>query len=132
MVILVDDEGQVLSVLPPANDPDLPVLIGVNPKGVIEKERRFVHAVQRGVELAGLLGRTFQGRPQVDVGNPDNVVAYVEGLKLQFGSSSFEEKWDRYQKLEPHLSEQAGPTRREAHNEIDLRYPGKVIVRERG
>lgn len=131
MALLLDEEGHALSVLPPTNDPGLPVLVGISPKGVLEKESRPLQAAQRGIELAGLLGRTFHGRPEVDVGNPENVVAYVEGLRLQFGESSFDEKWDRFQKLEPYLPEgKAG--RGEARSDIDLRYPGKVIVRDRG
>ncbi|MGH7233358.1 MAG: cell division protein FtsQ/DivIB [Nitrospiraceae bacterium] len=131
MALLLDDEAHALSVLPPANDPGLPVLVGLNPKDVLDKERRPLQAAQRGIELAGLLGRTFSGRPEVDVGNPDNVVAYVEGLRLQFGGSSFEEKWDRFHKLEPYLPE-GRSVRGEIHSDIDLRYPGKVIVRDRG
>ncbi len=131
MALLLDEEGHALSVLPPTNDPGLPVLIGISPKGVLEKESRPLQAAQRGIELAGLLGRTFHGRPEVDVGNPDNVVAYVEGLRLQFGDSPFDEKWDRLQKLEPYLPEgRAGWGG--ARSDIDLRYPGKVIVRDRG
>jgi cell division protein FtsQ len=131
MALLLDEEGHALSVLPPANDPGLPVLVGINPKGVLEKESRPLQAAQRGIELAGLLGRTFQGRPEVDVENPDNVVAYVEGLRLQFGESPFDEKWDRFQKLEPYLPE-GRPGRGEVRSDINLRYPGKVIVRDRG
>jgi cell division protein FtsQ len=131
MALLVDEEGHALSVLPPSNDPGLPVLVGINPNGVLEKEGRLLQAVQRGIELAGLLGRAFQARPEVDVGSFDNVVAYVEGLRLQFGESPFEEKWDRYQKLEPYLPNNIGAARGEIHHDVDLRYPGKVIVRER-
>lgn len=132
MALLLDEEGQALTVLSPATDPGLPVLVGIDPKNVLDKESRPVRAARRGIELAGLLGRTFQGRPEVDMGNPENAVAYVEGLRLQFGESSFEEKWDRFQKLESSLPEGAVPGRVEGRHDIDLRYPGKVIVRDRG
>ena len=132
MALLLDEEGHPLSVLSPTDDPGLPVLMGIDPKGVLERDNRPLQTARRGIELAGLLSRTFHGRPEVDVGNSDNVVAYVEGLRLQFGRSSFEEKWDRYQKMELSLPASASYGWRESRSDIDLRYPGKVIVRERG
>jgi cell division protein FtsQ len=132
MTLLLDEEGHALSVLSPAEDPGLPVMTGINPKGLLAKEGRLLLAAQRGIELAGLLTRTFQGRPRIDMTNPDDVVAYLDGLRLQFGPSPFEEKWERYRTIEPYLAVSAGPGHGEVRNEIDLRYPGKVIVRERG
>jgi cell division protein FtsQ len=132
MTLLLDDEGHALSILPTTNDPGLPVLVGINPKGVLGKEAQPLQAAQRGIELASLLERTFDGRPEVDVANPENAVAYVEGLRLQFGASPFQEKWDRYQKVEQYLPAGGGHARGEGRNDIDLRYPGKVIVRDRG
>jgi hypothetical protein len=95
-------------------------------------ERDLIKTAQRGIEVAGMLTRTFDGRPEVDVGNGENVVAYVQGLRLQFGGSSFEEKWDLYRKLEPHVAGNLSNGRADGRSDIDLRYPGKVIVRERG
>ena len=131
VTLLLDEEGHPISMLSPTDDPGLPVLIGINPRGMLERENRPLQMARQGIELAALLSRTFHGRPEVDVGNPDNVVAYVEGRRLQFGRSSFEEKWDRYQKMELYLPTSAGYGHRESRSDIDLRYPGKVIVRER-
>jgi cell division septal protein FtsQ len=133
--LLLDEEGHVLSVLSEATEPGLPILVGLNPKRLMSGERELIQTAQRGIELAGILTRTFDGRPEVDVANGNNVVAYVQGLRLQFGGSAFEEKWDLYRKLEPHVvGSLSNPNhdRTEGRSDIDLRYPGKVIVRERG
>lgn len=133
--LLLDEDGHVLSVLSEATEPGLPVLVGLNPKRLMSGEREPIQTAQRGIELAGILARSFDGRPEVDVANGDNVVAYVQGLRLQFGTSAFEEKWELYRKLEPHVLSSLNSgnhDRTDGRSDIDLRYPGKVIVRERG
>ncbi len=130
--VLLDEEGRPLTLLSESNEPALPVLFGINPKRVTNGDAEWLTAARKGIELAALLSRTFDGRPEVDVSNPDNVVAYVQGLRLQFGTAEFEEKWNLYRKLEPHVAGAAGHGRSDGQSEIDLRYPGKVIVRERG
>jgi cell division protein FtsQ len=135
MTLLLDEEGHPLSVLSEGTEPGLPILVGLNPKRLMSGERELIKTAQRGIEVAGMLTRTFDGRPEVDVANGENVVAYVQGLRLQFGGSSFEEKWDLYRKLEPHVAgnlSNLNHGRADGRSDIDLRYPGKVIVRERG
>ncbi len=130
--ILVDREGQVLSVGKEIEDPHLPVVHGVDPKGLIEGESQSRRAVQAGIEVAGLLAQAFSGRAEVDAGNPYNVLARVEGLRFQFGSSSFREKWGLYQQVRSALLASTQAEDQVLSGEIDLRYPSKVIVRERG
>jgi cell division septal protein FtsQ len=135
LTLLLDEEGHPLSVLSEETEPALPVLVGLNPRRLMSGERDLIKIAQRGIEVAGMLARTFDGRPEVDVANGENVVAYVQGLRLQFGGSSFEEKWDLYRKLEPHVVgslNNLNHGRADGRGDIDLRYPGKVIVRERG
>jgi cell division septal protein FtsQ len=135
MTLLLDEEGHALSVLSQGTEPGLPILVGLNPTRLMSGERELIKIAQNGIEVAGMLARTFDGRPEVDVANGENVVAYVQGLRLQFGGSSFEEKWDLYRKLEPHVAgnlNNPNHGRADGRSEIDLRYPGKVIVRERG
>jgi hypothetical protein len=150
MTLLLDEEGHPLSVLSESTEPGLPILVGLNPKRLMSGERDLIKAAQRGIEVAGMLARTFDGRPEVDVSNGENVVAYVQGLRLQFGGSSFEEKWELYRKLESHVANHSNSPnipnnpnslhslnhlnhgRTDGRSDIDLRYPGKVIVRERG
>ena len=144
MTLLLDEEGHPLSVLSESTEPGLPILVGLNPKRLMSGEREVIKAARRGIEVAGMLARTFDGRPEVDVANGENVVAYVQGLRLQFGGASFEEKWELYRKLESHVTgNPSNPNnlssfnhlnhgRADGRSDIDLRYPGKVIVRERG
>jgi len=130
--LLLDEEGRVLSVLGEEDDPVLPVLVGVDPRRLIQGQAQSRQVARAGIELAGLVGQAVEGRPQVDAGNPENLVASVQGLRFQFGPSSFEEKWDRYRRLQPTLRARADNGSGQFRSEIDLRYPGKVIVRERG
>jgi len=130
--LLLDEEGRVLSVLGEEDDPVLPVLVGVDPRRLIQGQAQSRQVARAGIELAGLVGQAVEGRPQVDAGNPENLVASVQGLRFQFGPSSFEEKWDRYRRLQPTLRARADNRSGQFRSEIDLRYPGKVIVRERG
>jgi cell division protein FtsQ len=142
MPLLLDGEGYVLTVLAEADDPDLPLLLGIDPKALMLGEAPSRRAAQAGIRLAGLLGDEFQGRPEVDMGNPENTVVYIQGLRFQFGPSSFEEKWERYRKINTHCTQPGNgcPTLHVSadggqggnRHDIDLRYPGKVIVRERG
>jgi cell division protein FtsQ len=132
MTVLLDEEGHPLSILGELHEPQLPVLVGLNPKLLLNGDAGSIRAAQKGVELANVLTRTFEGRPEIDVTNRDNFVASLHGVRLQFGSSAFDEKWNRYQKIESHLAESLTNGRADGRSDIDLRYPGKVIVRERG
>lgn len=130
--LLLDSEGHVLTALTEATEPDLPLLSGIDYQGLVLGEAKPRQAAQAGIRLAGLLGNQFEGRAEVDMGNPDNAVVYIQGLRFQFGAASFEEQWERYRKVEHALSVDANGGQGAERNEIDLRYPGKVIVRERG
>ncbi len=130
--LLMAEDGQVLSVLSQPEETGLPILTGIDPRRLMFGDERPRQAALAGIRLADLLGQSFRGRAEVDVSDPQNAVAYVRGLRFQFGSTPFEDKWDRYRKLEPAFRASLGERQAEGRNEIDLRYPGKVIVRERG
>lgn len=130
--LLLDKEGQVLTPLSVLEGAEFPILIGVDPDRVMQGDDRARQLVRNGIRLAGLLGDEFDGLPEIDLGNPENAVAYVQGLRFQFGPASFEEKWERYRKIDRTLHVSVGDEQASPKHEIDLRYPGKVIVRERG
>ncbi len=130
--VLVDQDGHVLSVLGPAEDLRLPVLRGIDPNRLIHGEALPQNTVRAGIEVARLVAEVFDGRPEVDVRNPSNLVASVNGLRFEFGSASFQEKWALYRKIRPALHVSVGSGPEASAREIDLRYPKKVIVRERG
>jgi cell division protein FtsQ len=132
MSLLLDGEGSVLTVLAAGEDPGLPVLLGVDPRELVRGETRAREAARAGIRVAGLLSEEFEARPEVDMGKPENTVAYIKGLRFQFGPAALEEQWARYQKVTTMRAGAEDRTAGPAGNEIDLRYPGKVIVRERG
>lgn len=130
--VLVDEDGHVLSVLGPAEDLRLPVLRGIDPNRLVHGEALSRDTVRAGIEVARLVTEVFDGRPEVDARNPSNLVASVNGLRFEFGSASFREKWALYRKIRPALHVSVGSGPEASAREIDLRYPKKVIVRERG
>lgn len=162
MILLLDGEGAVLSVLKEDDKPLLPVLVGMDPRELMRGDPDSRQLAWTGIRLAAWLGDTFGGRAEVVVADPENVMGSVNGLRFQFGASPFEEKWDRYRKVEQALHARAddgrggavthctdhavnesppapsgamGSRQRASGDgcpEIDLRYSGKVIVRERG
>jgi cell division protein FtsQ len=124
---LLDEEGVVLSALVDQDHPELPVVVGVDPKRLLLGDDRLRRAAQSGVKLAGLLAQSLDGRPEVDVSDPEHTVAYVQGMRFQFGASPFDEQWERYRAVEPVRRIGAG----KRQPDIDLRFSDKVIVRER-
>ena len=130
--LLLDEEGHVLSVLKQVDDLELPMILGINPRRVMHGEAQSRQAVQAGIEVASLMEQVFPGRPEVNAGNPSNVIASLRGLRFQFGAPPFEKKWNLYRRIRPALRGTAAPGAAALGTEIDLRYPSKVIVRERG
>ena len=124
---LLDEEGVVLSALAEQDHPELPVVVGVDPKRLLLGDERLRHAAQSGIKLAGLLAQSLDGRPEVDMSDPEHAVAYIQGMRFQFGSSPFDEQWERYRAVEPVRRTGAG----KGQSDIDLRFSDKVIVRER-
>jgi cell division septal protein FtsQ len=130
--MLLDTEGAVLTTLPGTDDSILPVLVGIDPVRLREGEASVRRVAQAGIRLANLLGESYQGRPEVDLSNPDNAVGTVQGLQFAFGSAAFEEKWMQYHKVAETVGARLVDGSEGGRRLIDLRYPGKVIVRERG
>ncbi len=54
-------------------------------------------------------------------------MAYVQGMRFRFGTAPLEEQWERYRAVEPVRRTGSG----KEQPDIDLRFPDKVIVRER-
>jgi cell division protein FtsQ len=131
--LLLDGEGAVLTGLSTVEDVGLPVLTGLDGSRLREGESRTREAVQRGLSLAALMAQNSDGVPLIDLREPENAIGYLQDLRFDFGTTGFEEKWVRYQRIQAALRPASmvagGPDLRRA---IDLRYPGKVIIRERG
>jgi cell division protein FtsQ len=129
---LSDENGHLLAKLGSQDDPTLPLLVGLEPKPLLLGEPRVRNAVQSGVVLAKLIANTIEGRVEVDLANPSNVVASANGVRFQFGNDSLVDQWERFQKVKPSFRAVAFDGRKREASEIDLRYDNRVIVRERG
>jgi len=124
---LLDDEGAVLTALAEHEHEELPVVVGVDHKRLLQGDARLRQAAQHGIKLAGLLAQSLDGRAEIDVSDPEHAVAYVQGMRFQFGPAPFDEQWERYRAVEPVRRAGTGKGR----PDIDLRFSDKVIVRER-
>lgn len=129
---LSDESGHLLAKLGSQDDPTLPLLIGLESKLLLLGDPRTRNAVQAGVVLAKLIANTIEGRVEVDLANPSNVVASTDGVRFQFGNDSLVGQWERFQKVKPSFRAVAFDGRKREASEIDLRYDNRVIVRERG
>jgi cell division protein FtsQ len=129
---LSDDSGHMLARLGQADDDALPMLTGIDPQALLRGEERVRQTIMSGIELAKLVGHTYEGRLQVNVENPANLVASVRGVLFQFGEESVGEQWERFRRVKPSLKTLNFDGQGGAAQEVDLRYENRIIVRERG
>ena len=129
---LSDESGHLLAKLGRQDELTLPLLIGLEPKSLLRGDARVRNSVQSGVVLAKLIGNSIEGRIEVDLANPSNVVASANGIRFQFGADALVDQWEQFQKVKPSLKTASFDGRKHEGSEIDLRYDNRVIVRERG
>jgi cell division protein FtsQ len=128
---LSDEGGYLLAKLGRQDDQTLPLLIGLDRQALQRGEARVRNAVQSGVVLAKLMAITFDGRVEIELANPSNVVASANGVRFQFGGDSLVDQWERFRKVKPSFKTASSDGRKREVSEIDLRYDNRVIVRER-
>lgn len=129
---LSDETGAVLGRLGAQDDTTLPLLTGVDAKLLAQGDARLRHTVQSAVTLARVMAHTIDGRVELDLTHPSNVVASTKGLRFQFGDDALVDQWDRFQKVKASLKTAAFEGKKREGSEVDLRYDNRVIVRERG
>lgn len=129
---LSDEGGHVLARLGQADDDLLPMVTGIDSAGLLRGDGAVRQAIISGIELAKLVGHTYEGRLQVNVANPSNLVASVRGIQFQFGEEAVGDQWDRFQRVKPTLKTLNFDGYGHGANEVDLRYENRIIVRERG
>jgi cell division protein FtsQ len=129
---LSDEAGHVLARLGQIDDEALPMVTGVDPKGLLQGDGAVRQAIMSGIELAKLVGHTYAGRMQVNAANPSNLVASVRGVQFQFGDEAVGDQWERFQLVKPTLKTLNFDGHGRGANEVDLRYENRIIVRERG
>ena len=123
---LLGEQGHVLSSVPKGQFPSLPKVKGLTPKALRDTHGRAREQARKGIQVAAILFNELHAVPTVNIEHESTVVADVPGFRFQFGSS-FEDQWQRFRALYPSIQAEMKAT----HKEVDLRYPGKVILRER-
>lgn len=129
---LTDEEGHVLAKLGETDGARLPLLTGLEAVRLLNGDEQTREVVASAIELARLIGRTLDGRLEINAADPRHLSATVKGVRFQFGASEVAEQWDRFRRVKPSLRAMSGDDGGARGNDVDLRYPGRVIVRERG
>lgn len=129
---LSDETGHLLARLGHADNETLPMVTGIDLQALLQGDSGARRAIVSGIELAKLVGHTYDGRLQINAANPANLVASVRGVHFQFGEDALREQWDRFERVKPTLKTLSFEGQGRGVNEVDLRYENRIIVRERG
>ncbi len=126
-MMVLDQSGIVLSNRVRPEQTDLPILEGINPTLLLNEDPGSQRTLQKGMKVAGWVLQRFESKPVVQIKSPDEIFADVQGVRFQFGAEP-ESQWKRYQLLNSTIHAK----NKSEWKEIDLRYPRKVIFRQRG
>jgi len=129
---LCDEDGYVLNRLGQLDNDALPLVTGIDLPGLVQGTESVRHAVVSGIELARVVGQSFDGRLHVLADNPSNLVALVQGMRFQFGDEALKEQWERFRRVNSTLKAQNFDGLGRNVREVDLRYENRIIVREGG
>jgi cell division protein FtsQ len=129
---LTDEEGVVLARLGAQDQTTLPLLVGVDGRLLMQGDLRLKQRLQSSIELAKSMAETLDGRIEIDLSHPENLVASTKGVRFHFGSDVLKEQWERFMKVKAAFRIPAFDGRKHEGQEVDLRYDSRVIVRERG
>lgn len=124
---LVDAEGHVLPGAPDSWTSTLPVLQGLSAPLLLKGDPAGQEKVKQGIRAARLLTAEFKLPVVVTFKESGIMTVRADALEFTF-SDSVADQWQRYLVLASRVRPNFDT---EAMN-IDLRYPGKVIVRPRG
>ncbi|MCP9438519.1 MAG: FtsQ-type POTRA domain-containing protein [Nitrospira sp.] len=133
-IVLVDEEGHVLAPLSEKNDDGaLPFLSGVDRKGLLRGDKDVRRAILSGIELAKIVGQTYEGPVRVNVADPANLIVSVGSTQFHFDEEGVEDQWDRFRQVKQAVQGlDVVDGYGDGVNDVDLRYENRVIVRERG
>jgi cell division septal protein FtsQ len=123
----LDAQGYVLPSRSEKTVPSLPILVGLDSQTLASQRETDRQRAQKGIQVATLLSEEFQSVPTLDVSHLNSIVAELPDVRFQFGPF-FREQWQRFRMLHPSIRTDGEPL----PQEIDLRYPGKVIFRRKG
>ncbi len=125
--VLVDREGVVLA---PASDMPtggLPTVVGLSSATLLEGDRATRDRIRRGLDFAECLRRRFGHAVTVDLGEVGFMSGHTDS-HVFLVHDEFQNAWQQYLDLEPSLPE----GRAQRPYEFDLRFVGKLIVRQKG
>ncbi len=125
--LFLDKEGVVLSLAPDMPAGTLPELMGLSAVKILGGNPETQAQARRGFRFAKHLQRHVGLAVSVDLSDARFMVGKTDGLVFQV-KNEFQDMWQPYLDLEPSLRERF----RQGPHEIDLRFAGKVIVREKG
>lgn len=129
---LVDHEGVVLAPVAEDAVASFPVMTGLDGQRLARREVEAMRVARLGARLAALVGAELGGAPVIQLDDPDHMVVSLDGLRVEFGPTAQEEQWGRFLQLRQAKRTAGTLGSSKTPSDIDLRYPGKVIVRERG
>jgi cell division protein FtsQ len=130
--LLLDEEGVLLTRLGDQDQPALPLITGVSQKFLLQGEPGLRRTMQSSIELARTMAHSVEGRIEIDVSDPLNLVASARGLRFQFGHDALLDQWNRFRTVKAVFRPGTLDGRKHELGEVDLRYDNRVIVRERG
>ncbi len=127
---LVDRLGEVFKKVGPKERFDLPVLTGLPPRQVRERDKGAMALIHQAIELLGLLREgkalTSQEISEVHLSRKKGLTLFTlgEGLPIYVGSGKLQEKTRCLEKVWPDVQ------RKHQNVEyVDLKYPRKVVVK---
>jgi cell division protein FtsQ len=130
--LLTDEDGVVLARLGAQDQTTLPLLLGVDGALLTQGDLRLRQRLQSAITLAKSMAESLDGRLEIDVSHPMNLIASAKGVRFHFGSDALAEQWDRFMKVKAAFRMPAFDARKAEGQDVDLRYDHRVIVRERG
>ena len=130
--LLTDEDGVILARLGAEDQTTLPLLLGVDGALLTAGDLRLRQRLQSAIALAKSMAESLDGRLEIDVSHPVNLVASAKGVRFHFGSDALTEQWERFMKVKAAFRMPAFDARKSEGQDVDLRYDHRVIVRERG
>lgn len=127
--VLVDETGKVLEELSSTEEEGavLPILLGIEIGALQRNEHDQYLVFQRAVDLIKIMepeSQTVPGALKIDVRRGKGIVVERNGYRILFGQEGFQKKWERFLSVETDMY-----MRKIDIKEVDLRFPGQVIVR---
>jgi cell division protein FtsQ len=129
---LIDEEGVVLARLGARDEPTLPLLMGIDGSALAQGDMRLKQQVQSSIALAKRMAQLLDGRIEIDLARPQNLVASAKNARFHFGSDGLLEQWERFMTVKAASRMPVLDAKKHEGHEVDLRYDNRVILRERG